>query len=457
VQPGHPICAALQGVRGLLPHGRNGIGVTMSIEKFIKASIQEEGQEPSTPSPQVESFTDFDTEYHSMLCAGCTCLCDDISYYFKQNRLTRTLNLCEVGLKRLSSVSAETRLPPPSPSHLSETVKRSAELLQAHAPVLILGAEAGTFKGVSLPWAFSGIRRFYDRAQRFGWATGLLDEVRDRSESVIFWRTDPLVTHHRHLSRYSLFARGRFTERGNLDRNLAAVASDKTVIEPLCQQFFQHSADQDTALIQALDPTQGGGDFDHRDLPALLRALQGSSYVALFVDPEKVTDEALDALFRWSARLNTEGRKRMVIMPLWDTGSNIDGFCRVSLEKNSTPAEGAFRNAPDGTRSAETSWEDLAETFGSVILVSSGVESSPSHVLSKSLSEKPRVVIDPFNRTPARKDQVVIPTALPGLESDGIFFRADGLPFHVQSIPVWRDHGYPTVRDVLAEIMNEGR
>ena len=111
----------------------------MSIEKFIKASIQEEEQQPSTPAPQVESFTDFDTEYHSMLCAGCTCLCNDISYYLKEGRVTRTLNLCEVGLKRLSSVSAEGRVPPPSPSLLSETVKHAAELLQAHAPVLILG------------------------------------------------------------------------------------------------------------------------------------------------------------------------------------------------------------------------------------------------------------------------------------------------------------------------------
>ena len=79
---------------------------------------------------------------------------------------------------------------------------------------------ARKFRGTSLPWAFPGVRRFYESAKQFGWATGLLDEVRDRAESVIFWRVDPLVRHHRHLSRYSLFARGRMTERGNLDRNL---------------------------------------------------------------------------------------------------------------------------------------------------------------------------------------------------------------------------------------------
>jgi formylmethanofuran dehydrogenase subunit B len=442
----------------------------MSINKFIKASILEEEQGPSSLSPPAETFTDFDHAYHSMLCAGCSCLCDDISYYMKEGHVSRSLNLCEMGLKRLSAVSVEDRVPPPSPSLLSDSLKHAASLLQAHAPVLILGTEstdeaairasfdlAGKYQGISLPWASSGIRRFYERAQRFGWATALLDEVRDRAESVIFWRADPLVTHHRHLSRYSLFARGRFTERGNLDRNLAAVASDKTVIEPLCQQFFQLSADQDMALIEALAHPQGGGGFDHRDLPALARALQGSSYVALFVDPEKVTDETLDALFRWSAKLNTEGRKRMVILPLWGGGSNIEGFCRVSLEKNATPWGGTLLEISAGAQPEPTSWEGLAGTVGSVILIPSGVDPSPGGVLPESLSQKPRVVIDPFKQTIALKDQVVIPTALPGLESDGVFFRADGLPFDVQSIEVWRNHAYPTVQDVLSALTSEGR
>ena len=146
----------------------------------------------------------------------------------------------------------------------------------------------------------------------------------------------------------------------------------------------------------------------------------------------------------------------MVILPLWDAGPNIEGFCRVSLEKNATPWGGTFAKASTGAQPDEISLEDLAGTVGSVILISSGVDASPGDVLPESLSEKPRVVIDPFKQTPTLKDQVVIPAALPGLESDGTFFRADGLPFDVNSIEVWRNHGYPTVQDVLANLMNEG-
>jgi formylmethanofuran dehydrogenase subunit B len=301
-----------------------------------------------------------------------------------------------------------------------------------------------------------GLRRFYERAIRFGWATALLDEVRDHAESVIFWRADPLETHHRHLSRYSLFARGRFTERGNLDRNLAAVASEKTVIEPLCQQYFQLPADQDVALIDALTHHHEGKAFDHRDFPGFVRAMQGSSYVALFVDPEKVDDETLDALFEWSIKLNNEGRKRMVLLPLWAAGSNIEGFCRVSVEKNATRWGTDLPAFSNTVQSADRAWENLAETVKSVLVIPPGIEPMHTDRLPECLRDKPRVVIDPFKQTLHRDDDVVIPTALPGLESDGIFFRADGLPFNVRGVEAITQNGYPTLDDVLANIMTEG-
>ena len=440
----------------------------MSIEKFIRASMEDEEQGDTQGSAPAEAFTDFDTEHHSMVCPGCSCLCDDISYYVKEGQVVRTLNLCEVGWKRICTVSEEDRLPPPSPSLLAESLHSAASVLRSHRPVLVLGADslgesairatyelAMELEGPWLPWAFMGLRRFFERAERFGWATALLDHVRDHAESVIFWRADPLATHHRHLSRYSFFARGRFTERGNLDRNLAAVASEKTVIEPLCKQFFQLPVDRDVALIGALAHPQGAEGFDHRDLPALVRAIQGSSYVALFLDPEKVGDETLDALFEWSVKVNNEGRKRMVILPLWAAGSNIEGFCRVSLEKNATPWGKDFRAFSNTVRSADRVWGDLAETVKSVLVIPSGIEPSPRDRLPGCLRDKPRVVIDPFKQAQHRNDDVVIPTALPGLESDGMFFRADGIPFEVRGVEAITQQGYPTVDDVLANIMTE--
>ena len=442
----------------------------MSVQKFIRASMQEENRQAPATTSAGEPFTDFDTDHHSAVCAGCSCLCDDISYYVKEGEVVRTLNLCEVGWRRIHTVSAEDRLPPPSPSLFEDDLKQAARLLRSHRPVLVLGADsvdevairaslqlARELQGVWLPWPFAGLRRFYETARRVGWATALLDDVRDRADLVVFWRADPLVTHHRHLSRYSFFARGRFTERGNLDRSLAAVASEKTVMEPLCQHYIRVPDDRDLALIEALvDPRTTGHAFDPRDFTSLAGALERSSYIALFFDPERVEPASLDAMFRWSAKLNAEGRQRMVILPLWNAGSNIEGFCRVSLEENATPWGADFSGITSGGKTPEMGWEDLLDRVGSVLAIPSGTGPAQGLGLPECLGEKPRVVIDPFKRVPQRNGDVVIPAALPGFESDGVFFRADGIPLVARRPRGLRDHGYPTVKAVFSGIQAEG-
>lgn len=442
----------------------------MSIQKFLRASLQDEDRQAPQQGSAGESFTEYDVDRHSMVCAGCSCLCDDISYYFKEGEVVRTLNLCEVGWKRICSVRAEDRLPSPSPSLLSDRLEHAAGILRSHGPVLFLGADtvdegairasmqlAVDFGGIWLPWAFPGIRWFFERVTQFGWATALLDEVRDHADMVIFWRADPLETHHRHLSRYSFFARGRFTERGNLDRSLAAVSSDKAIIEPLCQQFLRATPDRDVHLIEALTGRGEPEGVDPRDFSSFARVLQRSSYIALFVDPQKVDPETLDAMFKWCAGVNAQGRQRMVILPLWKAGSNVEGFCRVCLEQNGTPWGADFSRGSEGPPDKAAGWRELARQVGSVLMIPSGIDLFQGQTLPEDLAEKPRIVIDPFKQTPVQSADVVVPAALPGFEDDGVFFRTDGLPFKARRAEPLADQGYPTVRDVLTRMRTGSR
>ncbi len=438
----------------------------MSITKTTLASLEHEGHTSSDSDNKGMAFTDFDAEYHSMLCCGCSCLCDDISYYLQKGQVTRTLNLCEAGWKRISSISSPGLLPPPPPPQGKEDIQRAAELLRSHSPSLIIGADhldeaslktslqlAQALRGIWLPSIFPAVRRFYKCVKSHGWATALLDEVRDQADLVLFWRVDPLETHHRHLSRYSVFARGRSTERGHHDRNLAAISHDRTPIEPLCQQFFTISPDRDPDFIEALiSPAK---DFDHQDFPLLERALQGATYVAIFVDPEKTGEAALDALFRWSAKVNSEGHQRLVIMPLWNAGSNIEGFCRISLENNTAPWGADFSGNSSESTFPETDWEKLAARVKSVLLFGSEPVSPHHRDFPASLAEKPLAVIDPFKQSPAQQPDVLIPAALPGIESDGVFFREDGLPLSARRMGPLASSGYPSVTHVLNEITTE--
>ncbi|MCP4568652.1 MAG: hypothetical protein GY841_13830 [FCB group bacterium] len=410
----------------------------------------------------------YDAEQHSLLCAGCSCLCDDISFYLQQGRICRTLNLCEVGRHRLGTIDAEGRMPPLSASQLTERLKEAADLLRTRTPALILGADslggaalqetwtlAEDLKGIWLPWVFSGLQAFYDQVKKIGWPTALLDEVRDQANAVIFWRADPLITHHRHLSRYSVFPRGRYTERGHHDRSLTAVNTEQTIIEPLCQQYFQIPFEADTAFIEELIQPRPDNTFPHRDFPLMIKAMERASFIALFVDPEKTGKDSLEAMFQWAGKVNREGRQRMVIMPLWDGGANVEGFCRLSLEKAGTPWGTDFSRTFKPSGDPQLDQKKLAESVQSILVFEPHPDSLQSRKIPQALADKPRVIIDPFKQSPVQPADLVIPAALPGVETDDLFFRADGLPMKVEGPEALAGQEYPSIEKLLREILIE--
>ena len=156
----------------------------MSNKKFNRESLEaEETTQSQDSSLSQESFNDFDTDYHSRVCTGCNCLCDDVSYYLKKGQMVRTLNLCEIAMKKLRSVTADNRLLPLPSDILSESIDKAAKLLKNNGTPLILGADTLDEKGIQtsndfarqlnglwLPWGFTGVKRFYECVKLYGWA-----------------------------------------------------------------------------------------------------------------------------------------------------------------------------------------------------------------------------------------------------------------------------------------------
>lgn len=419
----------------------------MSVQKFTREFLQadEERRLEERCVPRAEHVGL--EVWESRICCGCSCLCDDISYQVDAGRIVRCLNVCEVGWKRLQDGSAAGTEPDDGArGNLDSSLEKAAEILRSHGPVLFLGAEfldeqaqeaslrlAEALRGLWLPWTFEAVQRFHQTGCKWGWAQALLDDVRDHAEVVIFWRADPLVTHHRHLSRYSFFARGRFTERGHHDRNLAAVGLRGGRIERLCRQFLDIPPEQDPALAESLrwgTPQEG---FEHRDFEGLLKACQQNVYIAVFVDPEAVDPRTLETLFLWAAETNeAAGARRLVLLPLYRTGPNLEGFCQVSSEACGAPWGVDFRDG--AARPARTDWRDL-EAYAGCVFMLFPEGRADSRPLPAALADKPRIVLDPFAYSRCTSREVTLPVELAGLGSEGVFFRADGVPLRVSAVP----------------------
>ena len=64
--------------------------------------------------------------------------------------------------------------------------------------------------------------------QRVGKVSASLGEVKNRADVVVFWGSDPVVTHPRHFERYSVDPPGRFVPRGRAERTLMVADLERT-------------------------------------------------------------------------------------------------------------------------------------------------------------------------------------------------------------------------------------
>ena len=88
--------------------------------------------------PVGDPFAACDLALHNRICTGCSCLCDDISFFFRKGQPLQALNLCEIGWKRLEPMQAADRPAPPAPERFREQARRAARFLADNGPTLVL-------------------------------------------------------------------------------------------------------------------------------------------------------------------------------------------------------------------------------------------------------------------------------------------------------------------------------
>ena len=210
------------------------------------------------------------TVIEPVTCLACGCLCDDIAVAREGDRVLEARNACERGrewfLRDRSAESTPTSRPDPWPTcPAEEAARHAAELLaKARAPV-ILGLSRSTNETVAAALELADrIGAVVDpgdgRAstprilafQRSGRVSATLGEVKSRADVVVFWRTDPIVTHPRHWERYSVEPRGRFVPEGRAGRTIIVVDRERTATAEQADLFVRLDEDREFETLWIL-------------------------------------------------------------------------------------------------------------------------------------------------------------------------------------------------------------
>jgi formylmethanofuran dehydrogenase subunit B len=419
-----------------------------------------------------------ETRIESAICPGCACLCDDIDVTVVDGQIYQAHNICLWGASKLLShkrfhpKKERRRLAQPQikerglwQSVTYETaLARSAELLaQARRPVIYGLTNSGSWaQEAALDLARRARARlepadlafkapYYQSLATYGLYWASLEVIRDEADTVLFWGANPLHSCPRHLVRYSVFARGKFTERGLEERRLAAVDLHRTELAELVKIFISLEPGQELPLLQGLLATlRDGAPPAIKGVRRLAAFFQEAAYGVIFFGrgvsygPAR---EVLDGLAALTAWLNN--RAPCILFPL-SADFNSVGLYHLLLRELNSPL------APDFSDPASVSVHAqpvAMATLDALVVVGADLFwfLSPAEIADLKKRRVPVVVLSPFaNRTTGHAD-VVIPVALAGLETPEVAFRMDGLPLYLPAlIPSSLHPDHRVLRDLAA-------
>lgn len=347
--------------------------------------------------------------------------------------------------------------------------------------------------------------------QDVGIATCTLGQVRHRADLIVYWGCDPWSAHPRHVERYTSFSEGRFEKsewRGYLTKTEAMAATKKVdsalrrianqeqpqLSSDRCQPgpqilkkgrklvvvdirrtrtaeaadyFLQVEPNADYEVLEALRAIVRDQDLDIdsvagipiEHLESLADAMINCSFGVLFFGLGLTMSRGklrnVDAALSLVRDLNR--LTKFMIMPMRGH-FNVTGADTVFTWQTGYPYAIDFSLGYPRYNPGETSTVEILlreESDASLVVASDPVSNLPRKA-AEHLVKTPLIIIDPHMNATAHLADVVIPSALVGIEKEGTAYRMDHVPLPLKKV-VDPPKGVLSDEEILRRLLREVR
>jgi formylmethanofuran dehydrogenase subunit B len=400
-----------------------------------------------------------------VICPFCGSLCDDIEVIVEDNRIMSVEHACELGARKFLGVT-EGRLRKPLVREnekfrevdVEEAIDRAVEILANSKKPLLYGFSSTSCEahalGIRIAEVLGGV---IDNTasvchgpsiiaiQEVGYPSLTLGEIKNRADLVIYWGSNPAHAHSRHLSRYTIFPRGKFTERGRQDRELIVVDVRETETARLADWFIRVEPNKDFEVLNALRTILNKGDITQNEVGGVVR--EDLKKLA-----EKMKSCHFGILFFGLGLTMSSGKHKNIVEAIGlvkDLNSftkfsimamrghyNVTGFNEVLTWQTGFPYAVDFSRGYPWYNPGETDANSLLQMqdVDAALIIASDPAAHFPKASVEHLARIPVIVIDPFKSLTSQIADVIIPSTIVGVEEEGSAYRMDTVPLRMRKV-----------------------
>ncbi len=347
--------------------------------------------------------------------------------------------------------------------------------------------------------------------QEVGLPACTLGQIRHRADLIIYWGSNPWSAHPRHIERYTALAEGRFQKgiwkrylsrlifesarkkryrladlvfkEGSAalstlmgarqvlppaeERRMIVVDVKKTRSADLADLFIRVEPGGDYEVLQALRALIRDEELDVEEVAGvpietlekladlMVNSRFGVIFFGLGLTMSVGRSRNVEAAIKLVRDLN--GYTKFLIMPMRGH-FNVTGADTVFTWQTGYPYAVDFSQGYPRYNPGETSAVDVllrGDVDATLVVASDPVSNFPRRCV-ENLVKKPLIVIDPHPSPTALMADVVIPSALVGIEAEGTTYRMDHVPLPLKKI-VEPPEGCLPDEDVLRLILHRVR
>jgi len=423
-------------------------------------------------------------------CSGCSLLCDDVLIQTDGLYIHEVMGACLKGKERFDQITAKNRITHPlikkndvlEKTTWDEALEKTLDIINKSRNPLLYGFSNSSceaqLNGIKLAKRIDGFidsnsticqGKVLNVSKDTGLTLTTIAEMINNVDTLILWGLNAAESIPRLLNKI-LFSRGKFRMTGREIKTLIIIDPVKTAsfrVMGVRDLALFIDPNKDLELIRVLKdeccnedsiPSEGVAGLDKGDLKRMLQNLQGSENAVILVGQGVLTTKGNDIIIKELIELiemiNAKQEKGRISLVMVGGHYNMAGFDHVALSETGKNQNLQFSKnlviESNDTIISKINNED----FDCSIIVGTDPISQFPHRLSSKLVSKPLILIDNRKSGTSQFADVVLPTAITGIECDGLAYRLDQVPIELKKI-INPPSNVPSDEELLDQIIEK--